>query len=105
MIDQFQGILKPAYNAIDMLELELLDDDSEPREFSKELLKVYWFVEHSKEKAKHYIRIVIECWFSVYHLGSRTNHKSSEWQLLYDGEISYGWYGKKFCNCILTSSK
>lgn len=41
MIDQFQGILKPAYNAIDMLELELLDDDSEPREFSKELLKVY----------------------------------------------------------------
>lgn len=38
--NQFQGILKPAYNTIDMLEVELLDDDSEPRAFSEELLKV-----------------------------------------------------------------
>lgn len=34
------GILKPAYNAIDMVELELLDDNSEPRQFSKDLLSV-----------------------------------------------------------------
>lgn len=40
MMEQFQGILKPAYNTIDMLEVELLDDGSEPRAFSLELLKV-----------------------------------------------------------------
>lgn len=37
---QFQDILKPAYNIIDMLEVELLDDDSEPRAFSEQLLQV-----------------------------------------------------------------
>ncbi|XP_055322700.1 voltage-dependent calcium channel subunit alpha-2/delta-3 isoform X3 [Sitodiplosis mosellana] len=36
----FQGILKPAYNTIDMLEVELLDDAREPRDFSDSLLKV-----------------------------------------------------------------
>lgn len=40
MIYQFQGILKPAYNIIDMLEVELIDNDSEPRVFTPELLKV-----------------------------------------------------------------
>lgn len=34
------GILKPAYNAIDMVEVELLDDNSEPRQFSDDLLTV-----------------------------------------------------------------
>lgn len=34
------GILKPAYNAIDMVEVELLDDNSEPRQFSEDLLSV-----------------------------------------------------------------
>lgn len=38
--DQFQGILKPAYNTIDMLEVELLDDARDPRDFSDTLLKV-----------------------------------------------------------------
>lgn len=37
---QFQGILKPSYNSVDMIEVELLDDDSEPREFSEKLLMV-----------------------------------------------------------------
>lgn len=34
------GILKPAYNAIDMVEVELLDDGSEPRQFADDLLMV-----------------------------------------------------------------
>ncbi|XP_026319490.1 voltage-dependent calcium channel subunit alpha-2/delta-3 isoform X5 [Hyposmocoma kahamanoa] len=33
----FQGILKPSYNSVDMVEVELFDDDRKPREFSKEL--------------------------------------------------------------------
>ncbi|KAJ8956284.1 hypothetical protein NQ318_015020, partial [Aromia moschata] len=33
----YQGILKPAYNRVDMIEIEVLDDDSEPREFSDEV--------------------------------------------------------------------
>jgi hypothetical protein len=33
-------ILKPAYNNIDMVEVELMDDRSEPREFGKQLLDV-----------------------------------------------------------------
>ncbi|XP_031633434.1 voltage-dependent calcium channel subunit alpha-2/delta-3 isoform X3 [Contarinia nasturtii] len=36
----FKGILKPAYNTIDMLEVELMDDNREPRDFSDQLLKV-----------------------------------------------------------------
>ena len=40
IVFQFQNILKPAYNSIDMVEVELLDDDSEPREFSRNLLEV-----------------------------------------------------------------
>ncbi|XP_071450777.1 voltage-dependent calcium channel subunit alpha-2/delta-3 isoform X1 [Hetaerina americana] len=34
----FQGILKPSYNSVDMAEVELVDDNSLPREFSPELL-------------------------------------------------------------------
>ncbi|CAG9853746.1 unnamed protein product [Phyllotreta striolata] len=30
----YQGILKPAYNRVDMIEIEILDDDSDPRNFS-----------------------------------------------------------------------
>lgn len=38
---QFQdNILKPSYNSVDMVEVELLDDDSAPRNFSKMLLDV-----------------------------------------------------------------
>lgn len=37
---QFQGILKPSYNSVDMVEVELFDDDRKPREFSKELTAV-----------------------------------------------------------------
>lgn len=35
-----EDILKPAYNIVDMLEVELLDDDSEPRAFSEQLKQV-----------------------------------------------------------------
>lgn len=34
---QYQGILKPAYNRVDLMEVEILNDDSEPRNFSEEL--------------------------------------------------------------------
>ncbi|CAG9772800.1 unnamed protein product [Ceutorhynchus assimilis] len=40
----FQGILKPAYNRVDMMEVEILDDDSEPRRFSKEMLEMRYRV-------------------------------------------------------------
>ncbi|XP_050666416.1 voltage-dependent calcium channel subunit alpha-2/delta-3 isoform X7 [Leptidea sinapis] len=33
----FQQILKPSYNSVDMIEVELFDDDRSPRNFSKEL--------------------------------------------------------------------
>ncbi|KAJ8916494.1 hypothetical protein NQ315_000136 [Exocentrus adspersus] len=31
----YQGILKPAYNRVDMIEIEILDDENEPREFDE----------------------------------------------------------------------
>lgn len=34
----FQGILKPAYNSVDMVEVELMDNDREAREFDDTLL-------------------------------------------------------------------
>lgn len=37
---QFQQILKPSYNSVDMIEVELFDDDRSPRNFSKELTAV-----------------------------------------------------------------
>lgn len=37
---QYQQILKPSYNSVDMLEVELFDDDRGPRNFSKELTAV-----------------------------------------------------------------
>lgn len=36
----FQDILKPSYNAVDMVEVELMDDDQDPREFNDKLLDV-----------------------------------------------------------------
>lgn len=35
---QFQGILKPAYNRVDMLEVEVMDDDTEPRDFNDSIV-------------------------------------------------------------------
>ncbi|XP_060826223.1 voltage-dependent calcium channel subunit alpha-2/delta-3 isoform X1 [Bombus pascuorum] len=34
----FQGILKPAYNSVDMAEVELMDQDREPREFDEGII-------------------------------------------------------------------
>lgn len=68
-----------------MLEVELLDDSREPRDFSDTLLKVRIFKKCS-----------VQSYFNVdffFYLGSRTNHKSREWNYIYDGEIPYGWYG------------
>lgn len=40
-IAQFQGyILKPAYNSVDMIEVELLDDDRVARDFNPVLMTV-----------------------------------------------------------------
>lgn len=36
----FENILKPAYNSVDMAELELMDDDREPRQFDANLIEV-----------------------------------------------------------------
>lgn len=36
----FEGILKPAYNRVDMIEVEIMDDDSDPRNFNEEILKL-----------------------------------------------------------------
>ncbi|XP_041769971.1 voltage-dependent calcium channel subunit alpha-2/delta-3 isoform X3 [Anopheles merus] len=36
----FQDILKPAYNTVDMIEVELTDDDQGPREFNNQLLNM-----------------------------------------------------------------
>lgn len=36
----FDDILKPAYNSVDMAELELMDDDREARQFDNNLLEV-----------------------------------------------------------------
>lgn len=40
IIIQFQGILKPAYNSVDMVEVELVDDNGGPRDFNVSLLAV-----------------------------------------------------------------
>ncbi|XP_055604130.1 uncharacterized protein LOC129752368 [Uranotaenia lowii] len=37
---QFQDILKPAYNTVDMIEVELTDDDRGPRDFNPALLHI-----------------------------------------------------------------
>ncbi|XP_026478541.1 voltage-dependent calcium channel subunit alpha-2/delta-3-like [Ctenocephalides felis] len=36
----FQGILKPAYNSVDMVEVELVDDNGGPRDFNVSLLAI-----------------------------------------------------------------
>lgn len=38
-IFQYQGILKPAYNRVDITEIEIMDDDTDPRQFSPEILE------------------------------------------------------------------
>jgi len=40
---QFQGILKPSYNSVDMAEVELVDDHGEARDFNTELRKVSFY--------------------------------------------------------------
>ncbi|XP_065173091.1 voltage-dependent calcium channel subunit alpha-2/delta-3 isoform X3 [Atheta coriaria] len=50
----FQGILKPAYNRVDMVEVELFDDDTEPREFSSELLKLRSAIVNQSSGDKEY---------------------------------------------------
>lgn len=35
---KYQGILKPAYNRVDMMEVEVMDDENEPRNFSQEVI-------------------------------------------------------------------
>lgn len=40
---QFEGILKPAYNRVDMAEVELTDDDLDPREYNRTLIEVCFF--------------------------------------------------------------
>lgn len=43
--EQFQGyILKPAYNSVDMIEVELLDDDKGARDFNPVLLTVSYII-------------------------------------------------------------
>ncbi|XP_055687320.1 voltage-dependent calcium channel subunit alpha-2/delta-3 isoform X1 [Lutzomyia longipalpis] len=36
----FQDILKPAYNMVDMIEVELMDDDRDPRDFNENLIEM-----------------------------------------------------------------
>lgn len=36
----FKDILKPAYNSVDMIDVELVNDDREPREYDPLLLEV-----------------------------------------------------------------
>jgi hypothetical protein len=37
---QFQGILKPSYNSVDMAEVELVNDRREARDFNPKLREV-----------------------------------------------------------------
>ncbi|XP_060533822.1 voltage-dependent calcium channel subunit alpha-2/delta-3 [Cylas formicarius] len=36
----YQGILKPAYNRVDVMEVEVIDDDNEPRRFNDDVLEL-----------------------------------------------------------------
>lgn len=40
IFSQFQGILKPGYNVVDMLEVELINDKRAPRDFNADLINV-----------------------------------------------------------------
>ena len=40
---QFQGILKPSYNSVDMAEVELVDDQGEARDFNQKLHDVSFY--------------------------------------------------------------
>jgi hypothetical protein len=37
---QFENIPKPTFNRVDLLEVEILDDTSEPRRFNESIVKV-----------------------------------------------------------------
>lgn len=37
---QFEDILKPTFNRVDILEVEILDDENEPRLFGKSAVEV-----------------------------------------------------------------
>lgn len=37
---QFEDILKPTFNRVDILEVEILDDQNEPRLFGEEVVRV-----------------------------------------------------------------
>lgn len=37
---QFQGILKPSYNSIDLTDVELMDDGRDPLDFNDKILEV-----------------------------------------------------------------
>lgn len=68
------GILKPAYNAIDMVEVELLDDNSEPRQFADDLLSVK-VAKPTKINSK-----LLTNDFIFIFTGSSTNHQPAKWQ-------------------------
>lgn len=40
LLQFYKDILKPAYNAVDMIEVELMEDDYEPRDFNPLLIQV-----------------------------------------------------------------
>lgn len=90
---QFQGILKPAYNIIDMLEVELLDDDSEPRTFSPELLRVSSTHHWSNDTLSQELCLDFNRNGSTnnrLNIGSHRYCQSSEWHHVHAGEISHG---------------
>lgn len=47
--------MKPSYNSVDMVEVELFDDDRKPREFSKELTAVSFVQCQMKLYDYHYL--------------------------------------------------
>lgn len=71
------GILKPAYNAIDMVEVELLDDNSEPRQFSDDLLSVRILKKIRKINKSEEMSFNIE---NNIFTGSSANHQPAKWQ-------------------------
>lgn len=60
IIRQFQGILKPAYNSVDMTEVELMDQDKGPREFDEGIIMVLILsqADESSNKLRFHARMV-----------------------------------------------
>ncbi|KAG5878485.1 hypothetical protein JTB14_003171 [Gonioctena quinquepunctata] len=48
----YQGILKPAYNRVDVVEVEILDDDSEARNFSEEIRDFQKQLDHANQRER-----------------------------------------------------